>query len=187
MHWQKSHREVVHCSSQANVADSANVTLNWPKPPLLPAQLFATLFITVSLDWNVIFRGISLIQFWNENVMIYFSHNMIIHHNKVKISNTSLILFFFLKETVECVKIERKRFTPLEKGLKNREHKEMKLKSSDVDWDNDRRMRVCAARCTHGDIYERRRHWLSKSSVSLKLWLLTSLQSLLDIWREAGS
>lgn len=46
---------------------------------------------------------------------------------------------------------------------------------------------VCATQYTHGDIYERRLYWLSKGSVSLKLWLLTSLQSLLDIWREAGS
>lgn len=67
------------------------------------------------------------------------------------------------------------------KGLKNWKHKEMKLKRSDVDRDNDSRMwlcaLVCAAQYTRSDIYERRLDWLSKGSVSLKLWLLTSLQS----------
>ncbi len=96
----------------------------------------------------------------------------------------------FLYQIADCVWTELcewEWYTPLKNGSKNGKHKEMKLKSSDVDSDNDSRMGVCAAQCTHGDIYERRLYWLSKGSLSLKLWLLTSLQSLLDIWREAGS
>ncbi len=52
----------------------------------------------------------------------------------------------FLYQIADCVWTELcewEWYTPLKNGSKNGKHKEMKLKSSDVDSDNDSRMGVC--------------------------------------------